>query len=73
MLTSRVELIIEGLERDGQDPRREDDYDGCAVISAKHRDPRRFGRFDIYVAPGGAWTHSRARAKQLAERFPVAT
>jgi hypothetical protein len=66
---SRLATIARDLMRDGQDPRVETDYNGCSVLSATHRDDRA-GRFNIYIAPGGAWTHDANRASLIAERFP---
>jgi hypothetical protein len=42
--------------------------DGCYVISFDHRSCP--GRGRVYCAPGGSWTHSVGRARQLADRFP---
>jgi hypothetical protein len=61
-------LIYRQLEAGGQRPRVEDSHDGCYVISFDHRSYP--GRGRVYCAPGGSWTHSANRARQLAERFP---
>jgi hypothetical protein len=68
-LPAHVAFTFDLLTRQGQDPQHEDTHDGCFVISASHRG--RPGRFRIYLAPGGSWTHSADRAAQLAERFPA--
>lgn len=60
----RAEAIFDRLAHDGQDPRRAGRLFGCDVIRARHRDPARFGRFDIFVRPDGAWTHDARRAYQ---------
>jgi hypothetical protein len=60
--------IFRQLEVGAQGPRVEDMRDGCYVISFDHRSCP--GRGRVYCAPGGSWTHSVGRARQLADRFP---